>query len=65
MLALDIEFYRSGAFHMNRNALLARLRLERVRQQIQQAAVEDDLAEEFDDFDADAEQSYEDESDLY
>lgn len=65
MLALDIEFYRSGAFHMNRNALLARLRLERVRQQIQRAAVEEDLAEEFDDFDADAEQPYQDESDFY
>lgn len=65
MLALDIEFYRSGAFHINRNALLARLRLERVRQQIQQAAVGEDLAEEFDDFDAEAEESYEDESDFY
>ena len=51
MLALDIEFYRSRSFHMNRNALLARLPLERARQQIQQAAVEEDLAEEFDDFD--------------
>jgi hypothetical protein len=50
---------------MNRNALIARLRLERVRQRIQQAAVEEDLAEEFDDFDADAEESYADESDLY
>ncbi|MBB4398831.1 RNA-directed DNA polymerase [Bradyrhizobium sp. ERR14] len=35
MLALDVEFYRSGSSHMNRNALLARLRLERARQQIQ------------------------------
>ena len=65
MLALDIEFYRSGSFHMNRNALLARLRQERVRLQIQQAAVEEDLAEDFDDFDADAEASYDDESDFY
>jgi Reverse transcriptase (RNA-dependent DNA polymerase) len=65
MLALDIEFYRSGSSHMSRNALLARLRLERARQQIQQAAVEEDLAEEFDDFDAEAEESYEDESDFY
>ncbi len=65
MLALDIEFYRSGSSHVNRNALLARLRLERARQQIQQAAVEEDLAEEFDDFDAEAEESYDDESDFY
>jgi hypothetical protein len=65
LLALNIEFYRSGAFHMNRNALLARLRLERARQQLQKAAVEENLAEEFDDFDADAEESYEDEGDFY
>lgn len=63
MLALNIEFYRSGAFHLNRNTLLARLRLERARRQIQQAAVEADLAEEFDDFDAD--EAYEDEDDFY
>jgi hypothetical protein len=65
LLALNIEFYRSEAFHMNRNAILARLRQERVRQQIQQAAVEDDLAEDFDDFDDEVEESSEDESDLY
>jgi hypothetical protein len=35
LLALNIEFYRSDWFHMNRNALLARLRLERAREQIQ------------------------------
>lgn len=50
LFALNIEFYRSGPFHMNRNALLARLRFERLRQQLQQAAVENDLAEDFDDF---------------
>jgi hypothetical protein len=65
MLALNIEFYRSGSFHMNRNALLARLRQERLRQQIQQAAVAKDLAEEFDDFDDEAEESYDDEGDVY
>lgn len=65
MLALDIEFYRSGPSHMNRNALLARLRLERARQQIQQAAVEEDLAEEFDDFDAEVEEADESEDDFY
>lgn len=63
MQALGVAFYRSGSFQMNRNALLARLRLERVRQQMQQAAVEDDLAEDFDDFDA--EESYGDETDFY
>jgi hypothetical protein len=51
LLALNVEFYRSGSFHMNRNVLLARLRLERLRQLMQQAAVEDDLAEDFVDFD--------------
>jgi hypothetical protein len=65
MLALNIEFYRSGPFHLNRNTMLARLRLDRLRRQIQEAAVEEDLAEEFDDFDAEADESYEDESDFY
>jgi len=64
MMALNIEFYRSSSFHMNRNALLARLRLERARQLIQQAAVEADLAEEFDDFD-DSDEPYEDKGDFY
>ena len=64
LLALGVEFYRSGSFHMNRNALIARLRLERLRQHIQQAAVEDDLAETFDDFDED-EHNEDNESELY
>ena len=64
MMALNIEFYRSGSFHMNRSALLSRLRHERLRQLIQQAAVETDLAEDFDDFD-DAEEAYEGEDDFY
>ena len=51
LLALDVEFYRSGSFYMNRNKLLARLRLARLRHQIEQHAVEDDLAENYDDFD--------------
>jgi hypothetical protein len=51
LLAFKIEFYRSGSFHMNRNALLARLRLERLRRKLQQAAVEQDLADDFVDFD--------------
>jgi hypothetical protein len=65
LLAQNIEFYRSGSFHMNRNALLARLRQERLRQLIQQAAVEDDLAEDFVDFDDTAEESDDDVSDIY
>ena len=64
MMALNIEFYRSSSLHMNRNALLARSRLERARQLIQQAAVEADLAEEIDDFD-DADEPSEDEGDFY
>jgi hypothetical protein len=50
LLALDVEFYRSGSFHFNRNTLLSRLRTMRLRQQIVQFAVENDLAEGFDDF---------------
>ncbi|MBR0991899.1 RNA-directed DNA polymerase [Bradyrhizobium japonicum] len=65
MLALDIEFYRSGSAHMNRNALIARLRLERARQLIQQAAVEEDLAEDIDDFDVGVEEADESEDDFY
>ena len=60
LLALNIEFYRSGSFHMNRNTLLRRLRLERLRQLFQGTAVEVDLAEDFDDFDDVAENSYDD-----
>jgi hypothetical protein len=58
LLALNVEFYRSGSFHMNRSALLLRLRLERLRHQIQEAAVEQDLAEDFVDFDDAAEDFY-------
>ncbi len=65
LLALSIEFYRSDSFHMNRNALLARLRHERIRQQLQQTAVEANLAEQFDDFDETAEESYGDLTNFY
>lgn len=50
LLAQDVEFYRSGSSHLNRGTFLLRLRLERVRQQLQQAAVQEDLADEFVDF---------------
>jgi hypothetical protein len=51
MFANRVEFYRSGSFHLNANALLSRLRTERIRRSIQQMAVEDNLAEFVDDFD--------------
>jgi hypothetical protein len=47
----QVEFYRSGSFHMNANTILKRLRAERLRRAIQEAAVEHDLAEHVDDFD--------------
>jgi hypothetical protein len=49
---------------MNGNALLARLRLERLRQHIQHAAVELNLAEEFDDFEEGADDQ-QGETDMY
>lgn len=63
MFSLNVEFYRSGSFHMNRNTLLSRLRLMRLRHAAQQAAVEEDLAEEF--FDFEEEEVDDSESDLY
>lgn len=65
LLNADVEFYRSGSSHMNRNTLLARLRLERLQHQIQQAAVEENLAEECDDFDETADEHEADESEFY
>ncbi len=63
MFSLNVEFYRSGSSHMNRNTLLSRLRLMRLRHAAQQAAVEEDLAEEF--FDFEEEEVDDSESDLY
>jgi hypothetical protein len=61
MFAKRVEFYRSGSFHLNANALLRHLRTERIRRSIQQAAVEDNLAEFVDDFDDLPSDEYEDE----
>jgi hypothetical protein len=66
MFAKRVEFYRSGSFHLNANALLRHLRAERIRRTIQQAAVEENLAEGVDDFDDLPGDEYEDEdSDAY
>jgi hypothetical protein len=51
MFAQQVEFYRSGTFHLNANVLLRRLHAERIRRSFQQAAVEENLAEFVDDFD--------------
>ena len=65
LLNAGVEFYRSGSFHMSKNTLLARLRLERLRHQVQQAAVTQNLAEEIDDFDEIADENEVDESEFY
>ena len=66
LLSLNIEFYRSGSFRASQNTLLRQLRQERLRQLFQKAAVEDDLANDFDDFeDGGEEDSRDDVSDFY
>lgn len=61
LLARKVEFYRSGSSHMNSSALLRRLRLERLRRQLQEAAIDEDLAEDlidFEDVDEDEDDDY-------
>jgi hypothetical protein len=62
---LGVEFYRSGSFHMKANQLLSKLRSERLRRKMQQDEIETNLAEWFDDFDVEGNESEDDEIDIY
>jgi hypothetical protein len=51
LFSKKIEFYRSGALHLNKNALLRRLRFANLRRRIQEARLSEDLGTDVIDFD--------------
>jgi hypothetical protein len=64
LFARKVEFYRSGSLHMSGSALLRRLRVERLRRQLQEEAIDEDLANDIIDFE-DVDEDEDDHLDAY
>jgi Reverse transcriptase (RNA-dependent DNA polymerase) len=65
MYSKGIEFYRSGAFHLNKDTLLQRLRHENSRRRFLGARIEHDLGENLSDFDMTEPDELDEEDEIY